>query len=853
MSLSKTLLKTLVWLTLFFIGGTGIVLSSLYLYLSPNLPSVESIRDVKLQIPLRVYSSDGKLIGEFGEKRRTPISLEDVPQPFIDALLAAEDANFYSHKGVSIKGLVRAVSQIIITGKKGSGGSTLTMQLTRNVFLTLNQTFTRKFNEILLALRIEDELTKNEILELYVNYMFLGKRAYGISAASQAYYGKQLNELSLAQLAMIAGLFQGPSTQNPIINPERALERRNWILGRMYELNMINEETLLSAQNEAISARYHESKYDVNAPYVAELAREKAIRSYGLKAYTDGYRVFTTIDSKLQIAAQKAINKGLLEYDKRHGYRGPEGTLPLKEKPFDYKNDSNLSTLVSEYGDWLDVLESTPSYAGLLPGAVLSVTDKHAIILLGDVQVIKLELDPDMIWARKYIDENNRQPTPKKADDIVTVGEIIRVRRIEGRWKLAQVPNAQAALVALNPKNGAMLSMVGGFDFNHSNFNRATQAARQPGSNFKPFVYTAALDKGMTAASIVNDAPVVYEDALLEDDWRPENDNGKFNGPTRLRKALYKSMNAASIRVLESVGIGSAISSVERFGFNRKKLPRDLSFVLGTMALTPVDIATGYATFANGGYKVNPHLIERIIDFDGRAIYNAQPDTVCHNCDELGNEILSEDIESPRGNALVRIEEITRFEAELKDDPFDFPFNIKHLLDILDEGDYPRAQKVISDDVAFIIDSILRDVVRRGTGYKVNQLKRNDLAGKTGTTNGPTDAWFSGYNKELVASAWVGFDNNTNLGQREFGGTAALPIWMEFMATALEGKPNTQRQQPENIVSVRINPETGLQAHPGDPDAIFEYFRSENIPVLDTGATDEMRSISEDTVTEELF
>lgn len=859
MSLSKTLLKIFIWLFLFFTAGTGIVLSSVYLYLSPNLPSVESIREVKLQIPLRIFSADGKLIGEFGEKRRTPIRLSEVPPNFINALLAAEDANFYSHKGVSIKGLARAVSQVITTGKKGSGGSTLTMQLTRHVFLNLNQTFTRKFNEILLALRIEKELSKDEILELYINYMFLGKRAYGINAASFVYYGKPLNELSLAQLTMIAGLFQGPSTQNPIVNPERAIERRNWILGRMHELEMIDSETLTTYQAKPVTAKYHETQYDVNAPYVAELARDKAIRTFGLKAYTQGYRVYTTIDSRLQIAAQDAVFQGLLSYDKRHGYRGPEEALDLKGRDFNELTDDNtsivetLSKLSVEYEDWLDVLSSTPTYGNLIPGAVLSTQGTKAHILLEGPSVIELELDPDMIWARPYISENNRGPTPKAAGDIVSAGDVIRIREIDDRWKLAQIPAAQAAVVALNPKNGAMQALVGGFDFNHSNFNRATQAARQPGSNFKPFIYTAALENGMTAASIVNDAPVVYQDALLEDEWRPENDSGTFNGPTRLRKALYKSMNTASIRVLESVGIGKALTSLERFGFKRSKLPRDLSLVLGTMALTPVDIATGYAAFANGGYKVNPHLIDRIIDFNGHAIYNSTPDTVCHNCDDLGNEMLSEEVYNSANDELIGFEASALYDQELENDPFDFPFGIKSLLDILDKNDYPRAKQIISDEVAFIMDSILQDVVKRGTGYKVNQLKRRDLAGKTGTTNGPTDVWFSGYNNELVATAWVGFDNNTNLGVIEFGSTAALPIWMDLMSIALKSKTNTQRQQPDGIVSVRINPETGLQARPDDPDAIFEYFRVNMLPELDTQTATSSKSIIEDTVTEELF
>lgn len=807
-------------------------MASIYLYLSPNLPSVASIKEVRLQIPLRIYSADNKLIGEFGEKRRTPISLDKIPQPFIDALLAAEDAQFYAHNGVSIKGLLRAVAQIITTGKKGSGGSTLTMQLTRHVFLTLDQTFSRKFNEILLALKIEKELSKNEILELYVNYMFLGKRAYGINSAAQIYYGKPLNELSLAQLAMIAGLFQGPSTQNPIVNPERATERRNWILGRMLTLKLITNQDYDTAYNAPVTAEYHESEFDAYTPYVAELAREKTIRSFGLEAYTNGYSVYTTIDSQSQMAAQEAIAQGLINYDMRHGYRGAEHTI---SPPVSTETETE-----TDYTYWTSALKDIPDYGKLVAAAVTNTTDTHATVIDKNGHLIQLELETDLQWARPYISENTRGATPKTVTDVVNIGDIIRIKKVNDRWQLSQIPDAQAALVALNPNNGAIISIVGGFDFNHSNFNRATQALRQPGSNFKPFIYTSALENGMTPATLINDAPVVFDDSALESTWRPENESGKFYGPTRLRTALYRSRNLVSIRVLQSIGINPAIKTIEKFGFDSTKLPRDLSLSLGTHAVTPIDIASGYAVFANGGHKIGPHLINKIVDTDNNVIYQSYPDTVCNDCTTAEHNSLTDHstvIDDP----------------DFTPDPFIFPLDIKSRLNILTQSDYPKAPRVIDERVTFIMDTILQDVINRGTGTKAKQLGRSDLAGKTGTANGPTDVWFSGYNKKLVASVWLGLDQNTPLGRSEFGSTAALPIWIDFMKTALKDVPNTPRSQPPGIVSMRINPTTGKRARADERDAIFEYFRTENTPKEEANPSSNTINNIEKSMTEDIF
>jgi len=844
MILKKPFIITLLWLTLAGIGGALCLSAGMYLYLSPQLPSVDALRDVNLQTPLRVYSADNHLIAEFGEKRRTPIQYAEIPQTYINALLAAEDAEFFEHHGVSIKGLMRAATQLVLTGRRASGGSTITMQVARNYYLSRRKTFVRKFNEILLALRIEQELSKEEILELYVNVIFLGNRAYGIHAASQVYYGTSLSHLSLAQFAMLAGLPKGPSTMNPIANPTRALERRNWILGRMLALDMIDQDSHDRAIIEPVTASYHGSNVDVDAPYVAEMARAKAIELYGLDAYTEGYSVYTTVRSTLQNRAQKAVIDGLISYDGRHGYRGPEQQL---EVPADYIEALNsLSTTTSDASEdsesanssepaeektppsieehiqqftfieeWQKTLQNIPELGGLIPAAVIRLEEQAINLLLSDGKVIKLQWDDGLSSAAPYINENAVGSKPKTAADIVDIGDVVRLQKQNDHYTLSQTPDAQAALISLNPTNGAILSLVGGFDFNQSHFNRVTQAKRQPGSNFKPFIYTAALENGMTAATIINDAPIVFDDENLESTWRPENDGGRFDGPTRLRKALYRSRNLVSIRILQEIGIGNAIRGMSRFGFNEDELPRDLSLALGSHGFTPLEVVTGYAVFANGGYSVQPYLIERITDNSGTTVFEALPATVC-DCDQPETEITP----------------VMDDEFLIEGDPFALPFSIKRALGILEPKDYPRAERVLDDRVTYIIDSILQDVIRRGTGMRARALNRGDLAGKTGTTNGPIDAWFSGYNGRVVTTTWVGFDQNTKLGVREYGGSAALPIWIDYMGEALKNTPETTRTQPPGIVTVRIDPETGERARAGDPDAIFEIFREEQTPKL---------------------
>ncbi len=866
MTLKKNLLTLTMWIGITGLSGAFMLFAGFYLYLSPKLPSVESIRDYRLQTPLRVYTADEKLIGVFGEKRRKPITFDEIPKPFLDALIAAEDEDFYTHKGVSIRGLARAAYQLIRTGRKGSGGSTLTMQLTRHTFLTLKQTFSRKFNEILLALRIEKELSKQEILELYVNLMYLGKRAYGIEAAAEVYYGKSINELSLAQHAMLVGVFKGPSVQNPITNPDKALERRNYVLARMRKLEYISQEEFDHAVSQPVSADYHGNKIEVDAPYVAEMARKEAIDLFGTRAYADGYRVYTTVNSKLQERAKLAIANGLMLYDGRHGYRGPEQQFSLDDAPTIEQENAATSALdeqteanstveqeplgeehdVRDYASWIEALSAIPTYGNLVPAAVTKIDENSIAVIDKNGDSITIDWENGLSSARSYLTENARGPKPKLASDVVQLGDVIRIKRSpEGAWRFSQIPAAQASLVSLNPEDGAILALIGGFDFRHSNFNRATQAQRQPGSNFKPFIYTAALENGLTPATMINDAPIVFDDKQLENTWRPVNDSKKFYGPTRLREALYRSINLVSIRVLERIGIANAIDSLERFGFSRDTLPKDLSLALGSHSATPIEVASGYAVFANGGYRVEPYLVTKIEDFDKNIVFHATPNTVCRDCEVAeGLEILDEELE-----ASV-LPEDNEYNIE---DVFELSFLTKRDLGLLSPTDYPKAPKVISDQVAFIIDSMLKDVVKRGTGYKAWQrFKRPDLGGKTGTTNGPIDAWFSGYHPNVVTSTWVGFDQNTPLGNREYGGTAALPIWMDFMELALAEIPKVNRAQPSGVVSVRIDPETGMRAKVGDPDAIFEIFRTENVPEMnDSGEITPWSN--EESINEELF
>jgi penicillin-binding protein 1A len=775
-----------------FLGACWLF-AGIYLYLSPNLPDVETLRDVRLQTPMRVYTAEGELIGQFGEQKRNPLRYDEIPEQFVYALLAAEDDGFFRHRGIDFGGLLRAVSELVLTGEKVSGGSTLTMQVARNYFLSLERTFMRKFNEILLALEIERRLSKEEIFELYVNRVFLGHRSYGFEAASQVYYGRSIGELTLAQHAMLAGIPKAPSRNNPISGPEAGKDRRNWILGRMQTLGYIDANAYAAAIQAPVTASQHGARITLNAQYAAEMARRQMVQRYGMSTYNEGYSVYTTLNAELQEVADRAVVDGLMTYDRRHGYRGPEARLlktPLAEG----------EALPLE--DWQAVLDDTPSIADLDPAIVTSVDAQGVDLLLRDKQSGRIAWEDGLQQARPYLSENRMGAAPIAPADVLAVGDLIRVSRGENeQWTLAQVPAAQAALVSLNPDNGAIVSLVGGVGFEKSKFNRATQAQRQPGSNLKPFLYSAALDAGFTAASIINDAPIMMEDSSLEGVWRPENDGGRFYGPTRLRWALTKSRNLVSIRLLQQLGVRRFIDYAAQLGFDTQDFAPDLSLALGTHAMTPLEIAGAYATLANGGYRVEPYLIQRIEDLSGKTVFEAQPATVCRDC--------AADAETRQPGDELSMEEILRREQL---------------------ASLPKAPRVMDERVNFIIDNILQDVIKLGTGRRALVLKRDDIAGKTGTTNGPMDAWFSGYNPDVVTTTWVGFDNYTPLGRREFGGTAALPIWINYMREALAGRPERPRTLPPGVSYVRIDPDSGLLAPADQRNAIFEYFRNENLP-----------------------
>ena len=728
-------LRFLLRLSLIGLFGGLWLSAGVYLYLSPNLPDVETLRDVKLQTPMRVYTSDGELIGQFGEQKRSPLPFAAIPEQFINALLAAEDDNFFGHRGIDVMGLMRAVSELVLTGEKGSGGSTLTMQVARNYFLTLDRTFMRKFNEILLAIEIERALDKQEIFELYFNRVFLGHRAYGFEAAAQVYYGKGIAELSLAQHAMLAGIPKAPSRNNPISRPEAGKERRDWILGRMFELGYISNEVYDSALAQAVNARHHGAQLSFTAHYAAEMARQEMLDRYGMDAYNNGYHVYTTIDSNLQRVARLAIIDGLITYDKRHGYRGPERQLPASQP------DQDMASA------WQAALAETAIIAGLVPAIVTAVEEDKVSLMLADGGTGDLWWDNGIKQAKPYRTENSRGAAPKASSDVLAVGDLIRItRQDDDQWHLAQVPAAQAALVSLNPNNGAIISIVGGMGFELSKFNRATQAQRQPGSNFKPFVYSAALAAGFTSASIINDAPVVMADTSLEDIWRPENDGGKFHGPTRLRWALTKSRNLVSIRLLQQLGVQQLIDYVDRFGFDTSDFSQDLSLALGTHSMSPLDLAAAYAVLANGGYRIEPHLIQRIDDLDGDTLFEARPLTVCRDCEQTKTE----------DNSELSMEEILAREASEQARP-------------------PVAPRVMDEGVNFIIDSILKDVITRGTGRRALALERSDIAGAWQLPQGGIDV-----GETPLDAAWRELGEESGLGAGDVELVGEHPSWLVY-------------------------------------------------------------------------
>src|SRR3990167_3729499 len=737
-----------------------IIIGALY-YIEYELPDIDALNTVQLQVPLQIFSQDKKLIATFGEKRRIPIPYDQIPQPLIQAVLATEDQRYFKHKGVDLPGLGRAALRLLKTGKKLEGGSTITMQVARSFYLSRQKTMGRKIREILLAIKIEHKLKKQKILELYLNKVFLGNRAYGVAAAAAVYYGKSLNDLTLDQYAMLAGLPKAPSALNPLSNPDAAKKRRNHVLARMHEEGYIDDASYEKAIQAPLNARYHDLKTEIKAPYVAELVREQLEQMYGDSIYTDGFKVYTTVNSHLQYAAHLAIRDNVLAYDQRHGYRGPIQNLGMPS--------------IETMDGWIKELNNIPIINKLEPAAVFEITTKTITILQrnGDLTIIPWA---GLAWARKQVNADYLGPKPKRAEQIVKLGDVVYINATSQGYQLAQIPRVESGLVALHPQNGAILAMVGGFDYQISKFNVITSANRQPGSSFKPFVYSAALEKGYTLATVINDAPIVIEQ-MDNSLWRPQNETHKFYGPTRLRTAIMQSRNLVSIRLLALMGLSYTTDYLKRFGFSAMQLPPGLSLALGTATVTPLQMAQAYAIFANSGQKVVPYIIDTIRDTQDQIIYQARPLVACEeNC------------------------------------PYEVVF----------------AQRVLSKQNAFLMTSALHDVIQRGTATLAKTIGRNDIAGKTGTTQNQVDAWFAGFTPDLVAVAWMGFPQPQSL--HEYGAQAALPVWIQFMQTALKGKREHVIEQPTGVVSIRIDPATGKRTSANDVNAMFEYFMLPFVP-----------------------
>lgn len=796
------------------LGLTGLVLAAAtlgvaYWLIEPRLPNAQQIRDVRMQVPLRVYSRDGKLIAMFGETKRTPVDIGEVPLMVRSAFLAIEDARFYEHPGIDWRGIARAVWLLATTDdRRVPGGSTITQQVARNFFLSNEYSVTRKVAEIFLALRLERELSKDEILELYLNKIFFGYRSYGIAAAAEFYYGKKLSELDLAEAAMLASIPKFPSSGNPLTNPDRALVRRNYVLERMAEIGAISSDQMRAAQAQPNLAFPHEQAIELDAPYLAEMVRVEVIERVGADALEKGYRAITSVDSRMQEAANAAVRDRLLAFDQRKGYRGPEAHLELSE----LGSVEARRAAVSAYR----------SVSGLMPALVTESDAAGASILLADGQTVLLELTA-VEWARRRAANGVLGPRPKAVSDALAAGDIVRVARdTEGNWRLSQIPRAQAALAAIDPEDGAIRAICGGFSFTLSKFNRATQSNRQPGSSFKPFVYASAFERGFNPASIVNDAPLAFADPSAEGGvWKPQNDNEKFYGPMRLREAMVLSRNLVSVRLLDAVGVGFAREYMQRFGFPPESLPQNLSLALGTSSLPPLSLARGYSVFANGGYGIEPYAIERIENDQGNIIFSANPKRACRQCiareveSEATGEASAEDLSAVLAGATPAA-------------PVDTPAATPAVPGQPPSDAAMLAPRVIDERNAFLITSVLRDVVKRGTGRGAMVLGRDDLAGKTGTTNNFRDAWFSGFNPSLVATVWMGHDDFSSLGDREFAAQTALPIWIDFMRVALDGVPQLELVIPNGITTARIDAAGNLIAAPGE-GGIVEFFKTEDL------------------------
>lgn len=795
-------LRLLIALLIGAIGTVGLGVFGALQYLGPQLPEAATLRDVRLQVPLRIYSRDRRLVAQIGEQRRIPLKYEDYPQQVINAFLAAEDDRFFQHSGVDYSGLMRAIAANLRSGAKREGGGTITMQLARNMFLSPERSYRRKLLEIFSAWLIEHEFSKREILTLYLNKIFLGQRAYGVGAAAEVYFGKTVGELNLAEIALIAGLPRAPSRDNPAANPELAKQRRAYVLRRMQETGFIDSSQRERAANHPIDKKIHGPAVEVDAPYVAEMVRMDLENRFGPKIYTDSYVVFTTIDSQLQQAADGAVRLALLEYDQRHGYRGPVAKLEASK----LKNQNSLT----QY----------PEVGGLMPAVITQVEAGSASATTKYQQNVTLSLS-NIKWAAPALANGAIGATPNTVPDVLHVGDVVYVaQQTNGNWRLMQVPDAQGAFTALDPRDGAVAALVGGFDYYASKFNRAVQAARQPGSSFKPFLYSAALEHGFTPATLINDAPIVLDDTGQETPWRPQNNSREFSGPTRLREALVRSRNLVSIRIMNALGAGYATDYMQRFGFTTQQLPPNLTLALGATQVAPIEMARAYSTFANGGFKIDPYYIDKVIDGDGKVVFEASPAIVCPNCEEaVTYEIAASNSGSLR---IAQVDQKNALSAPSLSSPADVA--------VTDKPDSNQAPRVISAQNAYLMTDMMKDVIRRGTATRALVLKRGDIAGKTGTTNDRRDAWFCGFNGALAAAAWVGFDQERSLGNNEEGGRTALPMWIYFMAEALKNQPEKQLSPPPGLVTMRIAADSGRIATANDANVVFETFMEGHLP-----------------------
>lgn len=716
------LLLALIGLPLFGLALGGIAIIFAY----PHLPSLEVLTDYRPKQPLRVFTADGHLIGEFGEERRQYVRIKDVPDAMKQAILAAEDERFYTHSGVDVMGIARAAASNVVAGGKRQGASTITMQVARNFFLSSEKTLSRKVYEVMLAFKIENNLTKDEILQLYVNQIYLGQRAYGFAAAAQIYFGKELRELSIAETAMLAGLPKAPSAYNPVANPKRAKLRQLYVLRRMHELGFITDSQLVLAQREHLNVKNSPNDFATHAEFAAEMARQIAFERLGEATYTSGASVITTLRLEEQQAAYRSLRKGAMDYDRRHGYRGAEAFVNMAEITSD--DDEGLDELLADHVDSDE----------LLAAIVLSVKSGQVRAYRRGGEVVTISGD-GLKFATAMLADN--APPNKR----VRRGAVIRIVKNDKGWEISQVPEVEAALVAADPNNGGIRALVGGFDFNRNKFNHVTQAWRQPGSSFKPFIYSAGLEKGYSPGSIIDDSPIVFSSGETGSQaWEPKNYDGKYDGPISLRTALAKSKNMVSIRLLKTIGANYAQDYVTRFGFEADKHPPYLTMALGAGSVTPWQMLSAYAIFANGGYRIEPHIVSKIVDERGRVLAQVDPPTA-------GEE----------------------------------------------------GFRAIDARNAYLMDSMMRDVVRRGTATRALSLKRSDLAGKTGTTNEYVDAWFCGYQSTVVAVSWIGFDQPRKLGSGETGGSAALPMWIGYMERALAGVPESNREAPEGLSLVK--------------------------------------------------